>query len=273
MKVVKKLNNNVAICIDNNGRELVAFGKGIGFGKIPYELSDLSKIDRTFYDIDENHLSLFEEIGEEVINIAMDIVDYACEMLDYDYNSNLVFALADHISFIVENNKKGITTNSFLNYDIEYYYEKEKEVGDRAIEYINDKLGCNFPKSQSAGIALHFINAEKNTGIKRSYNEDGVIEHITQILEKELNISVAKNDFNYYRFATHMRHLLERLEQDRMIESRNKKLYEHAKKNYKKEYKCAGKIKKYLYKEFGYEINEEEELYLILHINRVCARN
>ena len=43
MKVIKKINNNVAVCIDNDGHELIAFGKGIGFPKIPYELTDLNK--------------------------------------------------------------------------------------------------------------------------------------------------------------------------------------------------------------------------------------
>ena len=31
MKVIKKINNNVVICLDHNNRELVAFGRGIGF--------------------------------------------------------------------------------------------------------------------------------------------------------------------------------------------------------------------------------------------------
>ncbi len=31
MEVVKKINNNVAECVDNNGKHLIAFGKGIGF--------------------------------------------------------------------------------------------------------------------------------------------------------------------------------------------------------------------------------------------------
>ena len=33
MKVVRKINNNAVICIDGNGNEVVAFGKGIGFHK------------------------------------------------------------------------------------------------------------------------------------------------------------------------------------------------------------------------------------------------
>ena len=38
MRVVKKINNNVAECLDNNGKSLVAFGRGIGFPKdAPYD--------------------------------------------------------------------------------------------------------------------------------------------------------------------------------------------------------------------------------------------
>ena len=43
MKVIKNINNNVSICVDDNNREVIAFGKGIGFKKPPYEL-ELSQI-------------------------------------------------------------------------------------------------------------------------------------------------------------------------------------------------------------------------------------
>lgn len=33
MKVIKKINNNVAICLDSSNNELIALGKGIGFKK------------------------------------------------------------------------------------------------------------------------------------------------------------------------------------------------------------------------------------------------
>lgn len=51
VQVIKKVNNNVAVCLDDNGRELIAFGRGIGFPSMPYALSSLEKIERTFYDI------------------------------------------------------------------------------------------------------------------------------------------------------------------------------------------------------------------------------
>ena len=51
MRVEKKINNNVAVCTDGNGQELIALGRGIGFPQTPYELTDLSKIDMTFYRV------------------------------------------------------------------------------------------------------------------------------------------------------------------------------------------------------------------------------
>ena len=43
MKVIKNINNNISLCLDSRNNEVVAFGKGIGFTKPPYDVP-LSKI-------------------------------------------------------------------------------------------------------------------------------------------------------------------------------------------------------------------------------------
>ena len=62
MRVIKKINNNVAVCLDGNNNELIAFGRGIGFKPTPYELTDLSVIERTYYGISPEYLGLLTEI-------------------------------------------------------------------------------------------------------------------------------------------------------------------------------------------------------------------
>lgn len=273
MKVIRGINNNVAICVDNHGRELIAFGKGIGFFSESYELEDLSRIDRTFYDIDESHLKLLDEIDKEIFEISANIVDYAGELMDRDYSSNFVFALADHIYFVVDSYKKGLKLKIPFSYDIEYLYDKEKKIGDRAISYINKKLNIKLPQKEAIGIALHFINANKETEVERNvYNEEKIIKNIVQIIEKEYKISIDTKEFNYYRFATHMSHLLKRMEDNKLIESNNNELYKIVKKEYKKTYDCLKKIEKLLNEMLGKSLSEEEKLYLMLHINRICSR-
>ena len=99
MKVIKKINNNVALCLDGNQRELIAFGKGIGFKPIPYELTDLSVIERTYYGISPEYQGLLKEIPKEIFDVSGMLVDLAANSIDADFNRNLVITLADHINF------------------------------------------------------------------------------------------------------------------------------------------------------------------------------
>lgn len=91
MEVIKKLGNNAAICRDHSGRELIAIGLGIGFPKCPYILDDLSKIDRTFYNVDAEYLSLFEDIDSKIFRISADVIDLAVTMLSVPLKQNAVF--------------------------------------------------------------------------------------------------------------------------------------------------------------------------------------
>lgn len=65
MKAIKRFNNNIVLCITNKGKEVVAFGKGLGFHEIPYEV-ELSKIERTFYSVKDEYLKMINDIPEDV---------------------------------------------------------------------------------------------------------------------------------------------------------------------------------------------------------------
>lgn len=118
MEVYKKINNNVALARDAKGRELVVFGKGIGFASMPYELTDLSRIQRTFYDVNEKYLALLRDVPEAVFLAADDIADTAREELDCTLNANLTYALADHLNFAIQRSREGLNVQVPLAYDI-----------------------------------------------------------------------------------------------------------------------------------------------------------
>lgn len=40
MKVIKRINNNYAVALDENGKKLIIYGRGVGFPKAPYELNE-----------------------------------------------------------------------------------------------------------------------------------------------------------------------------------------------------------------------------------------
>lgn len=273
MQVIKKINNNVAVCFDNDGHELVAFGKGIGFPKMPYVLNDLSKIWRTYYGINPVYLNLINEIPETIIVLSAKIVDTAKTKIKNEINSNIVFTLADHINFAVERYKKNMDIKMPFCYDIQHLYEKEMYIGDYAVKMLNKELDVHLSKDEAVGIAMHFINSEiRQKNEEQEVDERTVIIDLTNIIEKEFSIKIDRNGFNYSRFASHMQYLLKRRKEDTKISSENQKMYDSMKETCHRTYECVIRIKEYLISALDWNPSDEELLYLMLHINRLCSR-
>ncbi|MDB2102330.1 PRD domain-containing protein [Clostridium paraputrificum] len=273
MIVVKKINNNVAICLDNNNNELIAFGKGIGFPATPYELCDLSKVQRTFYGVNSLYFNFINEIPENIFEISVKIVDYSKTKIKNEVNSNIVFTLADHINFAIQRYEKKINLKLPFAYDINHLYEAEMSVGEWAVEQIRKDLNINLPENEAVSIALHFINAENiETGTHFVTDESNLILNITEIVEKEFDLHINKLEFNYSRFVSHLKYLLKRKEKEIEVSSENLKLYDSMCKDFPDICICAIHINEYLNKTINLNLNKEELLYLMLHINRLCTR-
>lgn len=279
MIVTKKINNNVAACIDGNGRELVAFGKGIGFPQMPYELTDLRKIDRTFYDIGHQFLPLLNDIPENILIFTARMMDDILPELPYETSPNIVLTLADHIAFAIERSKKGVVLQMPSAYQLEHTYPQEIKIGRQFVQAIRQELCPMLPKNETQGIAMHFINARNglvdpqlpSTNLPQD-RIDELVEVSTQMIEEELNITVHRGTFNYVRFATHVEYLLQRLFEEQHIDSDNLQMYRSIREEYPEISACVDRISKYFLKELGATLTEEERLYLILHVNRVCAK-
>ncbi len=271
MRVIKKLNNNAAICVDDNGNQLIAIGNGIGFPKTPYVLKDMSRVRKTFYGVNAKYYGLLNEIPDEIFTISAIIVDRLKRKITHELNPNIVFTLADHIKFAYDRYQKGLLVQAPYSYDFRQQFETEMEIGDWAIRYINDKLHIHLDDQEVVSIALHFVNSQ-NFNKNESINESTVLERVTEIIEKEFDIQIHKNGFNYSRFASHMQFLLRR-QKDRMaISSENQSMFISICQQYPETYECVKQIDEFLRKNMGWELTEEEQLYLILHINRLRSR-
>ncbi|MFM9277856.1 PRD domain-containing protein [Paenibacillus jiagnxiensis] len=273
MKVIKKINNNVAICIDKNNQELVVFGKGIGFKQMPYEIDDLSTIDRTYYGIDPSYLNLLNFIPEPVFQLTARIVDLAKNKIDYNLNPNITFTLADHLNFAIERYRKKINLKYPLQSSVERLYPVEMEIGKIALQLIEQEMKIKLPGGEASSIAMHFINAQSAfLNESHSTNNEQIIDDIVKIIEDFFHIQINTEDFNYMRFVTHIKTLLNKKGEDIEAADEYKKTYDSMKKQFSKFSRCVDKIKEYFMKHHDWNLNEEELLYLILHVSRLCTR-
>lgn len=266
MKVVKNINNNVALCLDSKGREIVAFGKGIGFGKPPYDFP-LAKIYKTFYNVDPSYLSALSDIPESVIDVASQIIDRASEITKNQYSSNVIITLADHIHFAIERNTKKIHLKLPLLYEIQYLYPSETQIGKEALRIIQTQLHVKLPKEESASIALHLIDNGKSD-VPSNKTESTKIEKVTQFIEESLHVHIDKSGFNYSRFVLHLYYLFERLNNNEHIFGESNEMLQTIQKQYPETFRCAQEIRELL----DINFSDEELLYLAIHINRLCSR-
>ena len=275
MIVVKNINNNVALCLDSKGQEVVVFGKGVGFLKPPSEVP-LSKIQRTFYDLNRKFLPLLDDIPLDVIDFTAQQVAQIRGQLPYETNANLIMTLADHLAFAMTRAKKGIYTPMPSIYEMEQNYPVEIRIGRQIVKAMEQTFHVKLPKGEVQGVAMHFINASlgsPSSGQLTAEEEyETILERMTQIVEYALQVTIRRDTFNYARFATHVQYLLKRVQAESPIDSDNLQVYASIRDEYKDVSACVDQIHEYLQRNWSIDLSEEEKLYLIMHINRVISQ-
>ncbi len=153
MRAIQRINHNAAICEDGAGRQLIALGRGIGFGDMPHEV-DLDVITRTFYGIDSKYLAFIDEVDPEVLEFSAQLADIATGQLSYELSPNLPITLADHIQFAIKRAREHMVVSLPLERDLEQLHPIEYRLGELAVRGIQKSFHVRMPRSEAAGIAM-----------------------------------------------------------------------------------------------------------------------
>ena len=264
MVTIKKVyNNNVILAFENSSKkEVILTGCGIGFGKKPNDTIDDSKIEKKFVIQDNNFESkvnkLASEIPEEVFAVSSAIIEYAEKNLNTTLDEYIYISLTDHIYFALKRYKE--------NLPIKY------EIGKWAIEYINKTFNVNFLIDEAGFIAMHIINANYRESTNKSCLIMNIINQILDIIKNYYSIEFIEDEINFDRLLTHLKFFAKRLiDKTESIDTNNNGLLEIVKVQYKESYDCVKQIKSFIEENYTYKVNDDEVLYLILHINRVIS--
>ncbi len=276
MKVVKKLNNNVAMCIDDNGEQLVAFGKGIGFPPVPYDLTDMEKISMTFYKLNMQYFQLLKDVPSEIFDISSKIVIETQELIPKRaLSSNLLFSLADHINFALTRIKDYQGLQLPFSYDVKHLYPKETKIGYDAVAMINEHFHVQLPLSEVTAIAMHLVNSqfEKVSVAGTVLNDDNLIEYATKIIEQEFDLILNREEFTYNRFVMHLRYYLKRIHQQTPLnDSNNFSLFNTMRNEEPQIYLGAKRIADYIDEQLKTKSSQDEIFYLMIYVRRIVNK-
>ena len=201
MKISKQLNNNIVIAFDDQGREVVLMGKGIGFGCKPGAEPNMVLVEKQFFGLSSGtHIQqlaeLLDRIPLEHLSLGIEIVEHVQEKLQKPLNETLVLMVSDHISFAIERQKKGLDLTNALLWEIKKFYPDEYQLGLDALDNIQREAGF---------LAVHIVNAQYGSGNPMAQDMLQLIQDVVNMVRYTYGIDLDESSLDYIRFVTHLK--------------------------------------------------------------------
>lgn len=158
-----------------------------------------------------------------------------------------------------------------LSWEIKKYYPQEFVVGQKALQLIQERTGLQLQEEEAGNIALHLINAQITDELDHPENVQLIakkIRDIIALIRMYNKVEIDENSLAFDRFVTHLRFFFQRLKKPREEPKKNL-LLNHVKKQYSAAYETMKLVEQYL----TVALNDDEQLYLSLHIQKLIEND
>lgn len=215
MNIVKVLNNNVVLSMDENQEDVIVLGNGIAFQKKYGDQIDDSKIERIFTqqipELTARFQKMLSEIPMDFLEIAEKIILNAKLKLNHDFNDNLYISLMDHINFTIQRYREGMLIENRLLLETKVLYKDEFAAGKEAVELINTTFDVQLPEDEAAFIALHFVNASTGGSMQDTVQQTRIVQDTLTVIKNFFNMTFQEDSISYYRLVTHLKFFAQRI--------------------------------------------------------------
>ncbi len=272
MKIKQIINNNTVISENASGKEVVIFGKGIGFnGKKGMDIDD-SAIEKIFVLSDdlkkEEFSSLLSEIPYDVVAFGMKATDYIIACSHKPISRRIMVPLTDHIYTTLERYHNNTKFENELYWNIRYLYPDEYHIANDVLDMLNSDFNVEIDSREAALITLHIVNAVLDIDLKDTYRATDIIDISVKTVEEYFAVQL-KEDVNYIRFITHLQFFAKRMISDVQLQEDDSEINKYINLKYAKEYKCAQEIGRNIEEKYKYKVDQNELTYLTIHIARL----
>ncbi len=274
MKISKVFNNNVVLSVDDGGQEVVLIGRGLGFQAKPGDDVDQERVERTFAPSDgqtpERIAAFLGEIPMDDIVLTEEIIDRGRDVLGSYVSAHMLLPLADHLSFALRRARGDVTIDYPLQWEVMALYPQEVAFSRSIIDLVERRTGVRLPDLEAIPFALHFVNARfGQDDLSKTMELTEVFAAVLEAVRGRLGIALDEDSLDVARFLTHLRYLFLRQERGALPGGDQQRLLEVVRVSHPREFACAQEIKGLLEDRFEWALNQNELLYLTLHIARV----
>ncbi|SDG67127.1 transcriptional antiterminator, BglG family [Microbacterium sp. 77mftsu3.1] len=272
----KVLNNNVVISLDEQGRERVLMGRGLGFQLKPSDTLDPAKVEKTFIldtgEDGERERRMLTDTPYAIIEAVSRAVDQAERSLGHQLGRPLTIAVIDHVQFVLERLAKGIRIPVANMPELRVLHPAEFAAAKAMAESISAALDTELPAEEAVFLTMHVLNATRDEPNGTAALLFRRVQHVVMTVENGLGVSLDVDSPDYARFVLHIQFLLQRLVSRTMLRSGDSSFFEFAKHSYPRSFAIAQEVKAYVMAATESELTDEELLYVIVHVERLASQ-
>ncbi len=271
-RVIKVLNHNSIILLapDEKSRYLV-LSKGIGFGKKTAERLEIPE-GATCYSLEEasergDAMSIVNHVDSECLEIAGAVLDEA-ERTFGKVDRQIIFSMADHLSFAVHRMQKGEEIRNPLRDDIRLLFHSEFKVASVTVDLVREKYGVELTEDEVGFVALHVHSAIENETVSRSLQTAQIVRSCISYIEEQMGQKLEVTSLGYNRMMNHIRYMVTRMETGEKIKLN---LNDYMSVKYPETFKLAEDLCNEMSRILRKEYHDSEIGYLAVHITRVMG--
>ena len=271
-RVVKALNHNAVLAADvTDQKEYLLMGKGIGFGKKVSEQFEADESCRVYSLTDRKERNdaqnLAKSINPEFLEIANMVLDEAEKVFGH-IDRNILFPLADHISYAVERIQRNETISNPLTEDIRVLFHMEYKVASCVIPLLESRFGISIGEDEVGYITLHVHSAIDDEKVSDAMQTARAVRECIRIVEESMGKKIDVMTLSYNWLMNHVRYMIVRaLEGEKLKLSLN----DYMQVKYPKEFALAAKICDEIGQMIKCPSKDVEIGYLAMHICRVTS--
>ncbi len=276
MKIKKILNNN-AVIVDDQGQEKIVMGGGVSFEKGKNDVVDPSRIEKIFILEDQERYGYLQEmlqkLPEEEIAVSEHIISHAEKELNVSFNEHIHIALTDHLSHALERLRSGMMIHNTLLEEIRILYPAEFRIGLYARELIAERLHIDIPEDEVGYIAMHIHTAVMNAGSgAASSGLAALIRDMVEDIEYVLNQPLDCKSAAYERLISQLKSILQSSVDGHPAAELDEEIIIIARQKYADWYQHAQEMTDHAEDEYGYSCTDSQRVLIAIELQRLQER-
>lgn len=270
-RIKKVLNHNTAIVENDNNREYMIMGKGIGFGKKPGETIAVKDGD-SIYSIQETTergdiKDIIDSVSPECLEIANEVLNEA-EKVFGKIDRTILFAMADHIEYAIKRIRNNEQISNPLTDDIRVLFHMEYKVALCVEKILRERMQIQIDEHEVGYIALHIHSAINDEKVSQAMYIAQAVRECISAVEKETGKAINVMSFSYNRLMNHVRYMIARIINGEKIKLN---MNDYMEVKFPHEFDIATNICAHIGKNLKRDVDEAEIGYLAMHIERVTS--